>query len=175
MLKLHINIKIYVIILVYYIYTPYISSMFNQLTYIDMISTRLHTALRTVNRPFISFHANANTSEGWKLSIQGKTVEDAIYLLDALKDFLFESNVPFKMGTQNLIDRKSEQSTKLMTIYVPNGVDVKQLAEAVYSRTLDYKGWYDIKTKLGYQHYAGGVFFRNDRDVNGTYIPAKIA
>jgi hypothetical protein len=141
-----------------------------------MISTALLSALTANNsRPFISFHSDAVTSDGWKLSIQGKSIEDAVYLLDTLKDFLYEVNAPFKVGTQNLIDRKSEQSTKLMTVYIPNGVDVMDFAEAVYSRILSYKGWYDVKSKDGYRHYAGGVFFRNDRDTNGVYIPAKNA
>lgn len=140
-----------------------------------MAYSRLHTALREGTRPFITFQSTADTSEGWKLSLQGKTVEDAIYLFDSLNEFLKDNNIPFKMGTQNLISRNTEQSTKLMTVYVPNGINVKDLAEEVYSRISTYKGWYDIKTKEGYNHYAGAVFYRNDRNANGVYIPAKNA
>ena len=69
----------------------------------------------------------------------------------------------------------NQQSTKLMTIYIPNSLDVLFFAELVYRAIPNYKGWYDIKTPSAYEHYAGGIFFRNDRDANGIYIPAKSA
>ena len=60
-----------------------------------------------------------------------------------------------------------------MTIYIPNGIDVKFFAELVYRSISDYKGWYNIKNKEAYEHYAGGIFFRNDRNEKGQYIPVK--
>jgi hypothetical protein len=138
-----------------------------------MATPELYNELRDSNRYFLMVNTDSDISDGWKLSIQGKTVQDAMFLYDALKGFLYHTKAPFKMGTKKLIDKKDpEQSTKLMTIYVPNGIDVKCYAELVYRLILDYKGWYDIKPKRSYEHYAGGIFFRNDREDSGAYIPA---
>jgi hypothetical protein len=138
-----------------------------------MATPALYNELKDSNRYFLMVNTDSETSDGWKLSIQGKTVQDAMFLYDALKGFLYYTKAPFKVGTQKLIDKKDpEQSTKLMTIYVPNGIDVKCYAELVYRLIPDYKGWQDIKVKRSYEHYAGGIFFRNDREESGEYIPA---
>ena len=137
-----------------------------------MGTPKLYNSLVNENRHFINYNTDADTSDGWKISIQGKTIQDAMYLYDTLKPLLYACNTPFKVGTKKLIDRKDGQSTKLMTIYIPNGVDVKSFCELVYSKITEYKGWYDIKTPSSYTHYAGGIFYRNDRNEKGFYIPA---
>lgn len=138
-----------------------------------MATKKLYNELINTNKYFIMHNTDADTSSGWKLSIQGKSVQDAMFLYDNLKGLLYSTNIPFKVGTQRLIDRKDEQSTKLMTIYIPNGIDVKFFAELVYRNISNYKGWHDIKHKESYEHYAGGIFFRKDRGYDGIYIPVK--
>ena len=140
---------------------------------LDMATTKLYNELTHSNRYFIMHNTDSDSSDGWKISIQGKTVQDAMFLYDALKGLLHHTKTPFKVGTQKLILKKDpEQSTKLMTIYVPNGIDVKCFAELIYRCIPDYKGWQDIKHKRSYEHYAGGIFFRNDREGSGAYITA---
>lgn len=113
------------------------------------------------------------TDKGHKLSLQGKTIEDSVSLYRALYVHLNRKGVPFKVGTLRRTYLKGEQSNKLMTIYCPDDMDINELAEFVYSKTMDYKGWYDIKTPTSYKHYAGCVFIGNDRDSSGVYIPVK--
>jgi len=124
-------------------------------------------------------------SDGWKLSIQGKTIEDSLFLWDRLHSMFDEMNIPYKMGTAKRLGlithdnpNKREQGHKIMTIYIPNYLakdeeTTKVFAELIYSKIRDYKGWYDINTPTSYQHYAGGVFYRNDRDSYGDYVPAN--
>ncbi len=120
-----------------------------------------------------------DTSDGWKISIQGHTIDDSKYLVNILYDYLFSNNIPFKSATVtrfNLKDRGTkrdlEQSKKAMTIYCPNTMNIKDLCEKVYALTKDYKGWHSIDTPSSYEHYAGGLFFRNDRDIDGKYVRA---
>lgn len=107
---------------------------------------KLHNTLTTSNGYFEYSQGTADVSEGWKLSIQGKTVQDATFLYESLRGLLSSTKCSFKIGTQKLIDKKHpQQSTKLLTIYVPNGVDVKSFCELVYLNIMDYKGGQDIK------------------------------
>jgi len=122
------------------------------------------------------FNSSATTDNGMKISIQGKSIEDSIFLFGRLSEYLYLNNIPFKVATSrrfDLVDTNKEQSHKAMTIYCVDGSDFSQLCEDVYSLTLDYKGWQDIKTPTSYEHYAGGLFFRNDRNANGVYVPAN--
>jgi hypothetical protein len=122
------------------------------------------------------FNSYATTDNGMKISIQGKSIEDSIFLFGRLSEYLYSNNIPFKVATSrrfDLVDTNKEQSHKAMTIYCVDGSDFSQLCEDVYSLTLDYKGWQDIKTPTSYEHYAGGLFFRNDRNANGVYVPAN--
>jgi hypothetical protein len=124
------------------------------------------------------FDTDANTDNGWKLSIQGKSVVDAIYLFQKLNGYLFAKNVPFKIATQKRVTLENKiQASKVMTIYIPNGLDRFDFAETIYSMIVGYKGWYDITHirhgLVGYEAYAGGIFMRNDRDEYGNYIPAN--
>ena len=129
--------------------------------------------LSTSSRSDLMFDADADTSNGWKISIQGKSIDDAAFLYDSLSSYLKGSNIPFKVGTAKRINSSNKmQSKKVVTIYCPNSMDVNDLAEKVYELTLDYKGWYNVSTPSYYSHYAGGLFIRNDRS-NGQYIPAS--
>jgi hypothetical protein len=122
----------------------------------------------------LMFNTETKTSKGWKLSIQGKTLDDVIFLYDRLNKYLFDNKIAFKIATQKRITNPNkEQAQKVMTIYVPDYTDVYELAETIYSKIMDYKGWYDIKTPTKYEFYAGGIYIRNDRDEYGQYIPVK--
>lgn len=134
---------------------------------------KLYNTLTTSNGYFENYNGSADVSNGWKLSIQGKTIQDALYLYENLRSLLYATKCSFKIGTQKLIDKKHpQQSTKLLTIYVPNGVDVKSFAELVYLNIPEYKGGQDIKCPRSYEHYANAIYFRNDRNADGIYIPA---
>lgn len=122
------------------------------------------------------FNSSATTNNGMKISIQGKSIADSIFLFEKLSEYLYTKNIPFKVATKrrfDLIKANKEQSHKAMTIYCVDGSDFSQLCEDIYSLTLDYKGWQNIKTPSSYEHYAGGLFFRNDRNEQGVYVPAK--
>ena len=111
---------------------------------------------------------------GWKLSIQGQTPKDIIFVYERLNRFLKNNDVEFKVGTlKRLIHKNKEQARKIMTIYIPDGEDRKKFTEKIYKLIKDYKGWHNIKKPNGYEHYAGGIYWRNDRDEKGEYIPAK--
>jgi hypothetical protein len=120
---------------------------------------------------FLPFNGRPS-SNGWKLSLQGKTTDDAKQLYDLLGSWLQSNNIPFKVGTVKLINnaKRPEQRTKLLTIYVPDGEDLYEFMERVYKKVKSYKGWHNIKPPRGYEHYAGPIFFRNDRDEEGNYV-----
>lgn len=123
----------------------------------------------------LMINSPARTDNGMKISIQGKSIEDSIFLYSRLADYLMMADIPFKVATANryaLRDANKEQSYKAMTIYLPNGEDFFELCEGVYLKIMDYSGWRDIKTPSSYHHYAGGLFYRNDRNKNGQYVPA---
>lgn len=125
---------------------------------------------------FIQINGDASFEDGWKLSIQGKTLEDSQFLVKNLFGLLYATKASYKFGTQKLIDTKHpQQSTKLLTIYIPNNVDPKSFAELVRLNLLDYKGAEGINIPKSYQAYSKelGIYFRNDRNEHGEYIPAN--
>ena len=114
-----------------------------------------------------------NHNDGWKLSIQGKTVEDVIYLIEKLGSLLYVNGAAFKVATKKLIDSDvPEQRFKAMTVYIPNGVDAKSFARLVQNKIEDYKGHEGVDAPTSYTHFEGGVYYRNDRTEDGNYIPA---
>lgn len=126
--------------------------------------------LETHQEAFVQFEGQIDMTEGWKLSIQGKTIEDSLYLYRSLINLLIGTKVYFKFATKLLIDLKHpQQSHKLLTIYLPKDVDTKSFAELVYINLRQYVGHGGI-TPEGYTHYKSGIFYRNDRDANGKYI-----
>jgi hypothetical protein len=125
------------------------------------------------NDYFIQIHGDSTMYQGNKVSIQGKTIDDAMYLYDNLIALLGSTKSNFKFGTNILINcDNEEQKTKLLTIYVPDNVDTKSFAELVYLNIKDYEGGEDIPTKKSYTHYKNAIYYRNDRDEDGNYIPA---
>lgn len=125
-------------------------------------------------RYFEQHHGDAEYTDGFKLSIQGNTLEDSRFLYDKLIAFLLATKCSFKFGTKRLIDHKhKEQSHKLLTIYIPNGVDVKSFAELVHLHIEDYTGGDDVPNPSSYEHYKNAIYYRNDRDSNGNYITAN--
>ena len=121
---------------------------------------------------FIQVQGEADWSDGWKISIQGHNLDDTLYLMERLVILTQATKCSFKLGTQKLIDLNNEQSTKLFTIYIPNGVDPVSFAELVRLNIPDYTGAHDILEKKSYTRYAAGIFYRNDRTEAGVYIPA---
>jgi hypothetical protein len=139
----------------------------------NLKTDKLKEKLTDTAQYFMQVQGSARFSDGWKLSIQGRTLEDALYLLNELLPILVTTNVSFKIATQRLIDLGGEQSTKMLTIYIPNGVDPVKFAELISSAIPDYKGAEGIEEKESYTKYKNGVFYRNDRDQYGDYIPAS--
>jgi hypothetical protein len=133
----------------------------------------LNELLSTCPDYFVPLPGESKFSDGWKVSIQGRTVEHAVELVNKLVPLIYSTKSHFKIGTKKLIDlgRDHEQSTKLLTIYVPNGVDGKSYAELVRLNLSGYTGAADIEEKKGYIKHAEGIFYRNDRDSFGEYIP----
>lgn len=126
-------------------------------------------------RMFIQ-HENfdVDISDGWKLSIQGKTLEDSEALYDKLIGLLMITKCWFKFGTKRFINYgEGLQFNKLLTIYLPNGVDPKSFAELVWLHIEDYNGHEGLGHPNSYEHYKGPIFYRNDRDENGEYINAN--
>jgi len=134
----------------------------------------IKTILEESGRYFEQFNGYADVTNGWKLSIQGKTIDDAVFLHNRLLPLLKASQASYKLGTLKLINGEHpEQKHKLLTVYIPNGVEPKSFAELVYLNINDYKGGQDIKTPESYEHYANAIYFRNDRNESGEYIPAN--
>lgn len=113
-----------------------------------------------------------NTRGGWKLSIQGRTIGDLESLIDKSFDYLDKNNFMFKYATPNLIALKHEtQSTKFLTVYCPDDMDIYELAKNMSEVLVDYKGGVGFTEQKMYEYFCDGIFIRNDRDENGTYIP----
>jgi hypothetical protein len=131
----------------------------------------LFKLLSTTSLPFVQIEGSTNFSEGWKVSIQGKTVEDAIYLIDRLVILFGVTRVFYKIGTQALINCSNpEQTTKLITVYLPKGVAPESYCELIRNCIPDYTGADTIGEKVGYTKHSPGIFFRNDRDSSGNYV-----
>jgi hypothetical protein len=133
---------------------------------------KLEKYIRNSNNYDIPYHGRPS-KKGFKLSIQGKDIEDSLYLGKHLLPYLVKKDISFKIGTlKRLNHNNKEQARKILTIYVPDDEELMSFAEEIYKKTKNYKGWHNIKTPKGYQHYAGPIFYRNDRDKEGRYIPS---
>lgn len=114
------------------------------------------------------------SSNGWKLSIAGKTLDDSLDLWNRLHNYLVDQDIAHKFGTLKRIKHPNkEQARKLLTIYIPDGMNVQGVAPEIEKRLNGYTGWRDIKTPSGYEHWGNAIFFRNDRDSKGNYIKAQ--
>lgn len=116
------------------------------------------------------------SKQGSKLSIQGRTLEDAVQAYSLLQKYLMDHSIAHKVATlKRVSDPDPIQSKKIITVYIPDEDYPTEIAEEVYLRLQKggYKGWYNIKDPPSYEHYAGAVWMRNDRDEQGQYIPAN--
>ena len=139
-----------------------------------MTNEEFKKALEESPQYFVQHYGTVPFSDGWKLSIQGKTLEDAVYLYDKLIPFLSVVGCSFKFATARLLTCDvEEQRTKLLTIYIPNKVTPESFAELVYLQIKDYEGGEDITPKNLYTHYKNAIYFRNDRDEYGEYVSAS--
>lgn len=139
-----------------------------------MTTEEFKQQLRKSWQYFIQHYGEACFYQGWKLSIQGKGIDDAAYLYENLVPFLLVSKASFKFGTERLYSSDNEeQKTKVLTVYIPDNVTPESFAELCYLHIKDYKGGEGIETKESYTHYKNAIFYRNDRDEYGEYIPAK--
>jgi hypothetical protein len=114
------------------------------------------------------------SKKGNKISIVGKSLNDAYDVCNRLHNWLSIKNIAHKIATQKRINHSNyEQSKKVLTIYVPDNTDPFTLMLKIECLMKGYKGWHDIKLPFtNYEHYSNAIFFRNDRDDSGNYIPA---
>ena len=115
------------------------------------------------------------SKKGNKISIVGKSIEDAYEVYNRLHNWLSIKNIAHKIATQKRIRYSNyEQSKKILTIYVPDQTDPFFLMLKVEFLLKGYKGWHDVYLPFAsYEHYSNAILFRNDRDDLGNYIPAK--
>lgn len=114
---------------------------------------------------------NPKMYAGWKITIVGNSVDDALYLYDNLGKYLYDIHQPFKIGTKKLIRSKNkEQSHKLLTIYVMKLNDVEMLYDDICIFLRKYACGYKLKYST---HVVGPIWKRIDRDKDGNYIPAN--
>lgn len=135
--------------------------------------------LFNTDKTYDFYNRGKNSSNGLKISIAGKKLDDVFELYDRLYDWLKSKGIEFKIAANKRINiPNSEQSKKLVTIYVPNEYsdeDFQNLLGDIETKLIGYKGWHDLKLPFNlYQVYSGGIQYRNDRDSDGNYIPAKI-
>lgn len=136
----------------------------------------LKNVLSTYPLYFLQVHGNTEHYDGWKLSIQGKTLDDVVFLAEKLQKLLDYTDATYKYGTQKLIDYKHpQQSTKLLTIYIPNSMNVNEYAKLVETELRGYTGAEGIETPQSYTPFSKelGIYYRNDRTECGEYIPAN--
>lgn len=145
------------------------------------------------NRAFfdLPFHSHLNTDNGWKISIQGKSTDDSLYLFRKLHEFLLNKDIPFKVATcrrmnyfknyiieyeheleENCQKQKyiKEQSHKAMTIYCPDDFDIINLCEIVKELIPEYDGFVGVDDPTSYTLFSKGIYYRNDRDSEGNYV-----
>lgn len=149
---------------------------------IDFAKGQLYEALPYFPRSYVQiFPKDYKDSDGWKISIQGKSVDDVKFLCERLYDFLYFENVSFKVKTQRGFDvlqrldnaHTREQVSKVFTIYCPKDIDIHDLCKMVEEKITDYKGHEDVPPPSAYKHYAGGMYIRNDRDKDGNYVSTE--
>ena len=75
----------------------------------DTLLNRLNAATSVFDW---SFNSSANTDNGNKLSLQGKSTKDAAALYSMLKDYLYENNIPFKVATRMRTESDNKKKRK---------------------------------------------------------------
>lgn len=145
--------------------------------YIKFFETYNTKSILDSNKVYDINFDGSSSKNGNKISIVGKSMEDVYELYDRLHEWLSLKDIAHKIATRKRIEHSNyEQSKKLVTIYAPDNMDIFQLMNKIEVLLKGYKGWHDIKLPFkGYEHYSNAIFFRNDRDEYGNYIPAKNA
>lgn len=130
----------------------------------------------------IFFYNDNDHDDGWKLSIQAKSVEDSIFFIDNLYSWLQDNRISHKIATikrytkyRNNPKVDPEQSYKGITIYCPNQLDVVELGKEIHAilKAAGFNGWDGVNAPKKYTLIADGVYYRNDRDENKQYIKAN--
>ena len=145
---------------------------------------RLDEILNCLNKDNIYFYDifnyyNKNSDNGFKISLQGKEPNDAVFLVSVLYEYLKNKEISYKVATKrrfNSINNKevnSEQAFKAMTIYIPNEYDVLDVCREIKELLVDYTGCEGINNPQSYKKFSYGIYYRNDRDENGRYIKAN--
>lgn len=146
--------------------------------YIKLFETfSMEQILMNANRYDIQFNDERLSSSGNKISIVGKSMNDVLDIYNRTHQWLDNKNITYKVATKKRVEHSNyEQSKKIMTIYVPDDMDMFSLMLRLEYLLTGYTGWHGIKLPFkGYEHYSNAIFFRNDRDEYGNYIPAKLA
>lgn len=144
--------------------------------HIDFITLDGEYIINNAKQNFASFSHFENRGKyaGYKFTIVGKTVEDALFLLEKIGSFCAKINIDFKVGTKTLIDKQiPEQSFKLLTIYLNENTNRLQLEDDIIYLLKGYKGYEGIELKYS-ESIVDGLYFRKDTDEYGNYIPAKM-
>lgn len=129
--------------------------------------------LNSKTNNFVSITGHKKNIGDWKVSVQGETIDDLLKIVELTYDKLVSKGLTFKYGTKKLIEKNNtEQSTKFLTIYVPDNVTAKKIASWVAGLLVSYRGGDKFTSKRSYEMVVNGIFIRNDRDENGNYIKA---
>lgn len=111
-----------------------------------------------------------SSNNGWTISILGKSLEDSIDLWKRLHDYLLQKDIAHEFSTLKRIKHKNkEQSSKLLTIYIPDGLSINQIAPELQKKLQGYKSWQDVKTPSDCEHWGNAIFFRK----GGNYIKSQ--
>lgn len=148
----------------------------------------LLTLKEKTRRSFYPLFLNDDNGVGWKVSIQGKSQEDTVLIFDVILDFLLENNINAKFALSKchyardkIVEDEAErihrkiQSHKVVTVYCPNHFDIMDLCANLDRDLLcaNYNGWEGVDSPLDYKKYSNRIYYRNDMDENGSYIPTN--
>jgi hypothetical protein len=61
------------------------------------MTPELSNILMNAKVPDLMFNTETKSSKGWKLSVQGKSLNVVIFLYDRLSDYLIDNKIPFKI------------------------------------------------------------------------------
>ena len=94
------------------------------------------------NKNFDIFIQGKPSLSGDKISIVGKSIEDSMFLYDKLNNWLSNHNIAHKFGTKKRVSHPDpNQSKKLVTIYVPDDMDIQKLLIKIEYLIKSYTGW----------------------------------
>lgn len=120
---------------------------------------------------FIPLYNSKNKKySGWKYTIVGDTVDDAVYLYEQIGIYLERIGCSYKIATiKQITSGNAEQSVKLITIYIYDNTNVDYLLDDLKYYLKNYKPKATLKKS---EHVWGPIYKRVDTDEYGNYIPA---